>query len=617
MAAPANNRPPLWSRLGDIVAPRPGRAAFAARIALICALTVLVAEINGIPEIALAAYVVFFINNADRTSSVLAAMVFLLLTNVLIGALVLIAAQVLDSPPLRLLAMVGCSVALLFLASASRLKPLAPIIAMILVYALDAIGHIPSGELATRALLYAWLLIALPSVVTVVVNLLLGPGPDWLARNTIAWKLGAAARVLRSQRARPGLQAARATGAGPALALLRLAGVEKRVPATDLAALRAAARTTEALLMVSQAIEACVDVPAFWKLRAAGTLDAMASILAAGSHPLQIAAIAPDAAAIPDAAAGLIQDFNALLEQFTQTPALDADAPPPPPRFLLADAWTNPVHIRHAVKVTAAAMFCYVFYSATDWQGIHTSLITCYMVALGSTAETTEKLLLRITGALAGATVGLALIVWALPLLDGIGGLLMLVAGAAFVGGWIVASGPRVGYIGFQFSFAVFLCVIQGTAPAFDLTVARDRIIGILIGNAVIYLLFAHVWPVSIAAAIDTATDALLRQLARVSAMPSGTQRLRALASTHADARAIKDNLQVARFEPAALRRGDDWFAQRRHLLQNATRVESALLHADGIAQAEAARLLKLADVLRHASQGAVATTQGERNHAD
>lgn len=262
-------------------------------------------------------------------------------------------------------------------------------------------------------------------------------------------------------------------------------------------------------------------------------------------------------------------------------------------------------------------MACYLFYAATDWQGIHTSLITCYMVALGSAAETTEKLLLRITGAVAGAVVGLALIVWVLPRLDDIGGLLVLVAGAAFVGGWIVASGPRVAYIGFQFSFAVFLCVIQGTAPAFDLTVAGDRLIGILIGNAAIYLMFAHVWPVSIAAAIDTATDALLRQLARIVTMPAGARRLRALAGVHADTGAIANTLEVARFEPAGLRRDGDWFAQRWHLLQNAARVEKTLLHTEGVAEAEAARLLKLAAALRHARQAEAATEQEERHRAD
>src|SRR2546421_11293522 len=49
------------------------------------------------------------------------------------------------------------------------------------------------------------------------------------------------------------------------------------------------------------------------------------------------------------------------------------DAPGPPPRlpkpksFFVSDAFTNPAHLRFALKVTLAAMFCYIFYMAIDW----------------------------------------------------------------------------------------------------------------------------------------------------------------------------------------------------------------------------------------------------------
>lgn len=57
-------------------------------------------------------------------------------------------------------------------------------------------------------------------------------------------------------------------------------------------------------------------------------------------------------------------------------------------------------------------MFCYAAYLLLDWPGIHTSFITCYMVSLGTTAETIEKFTLRILGALIGAGSGLAAIVF-------------------------------------------------------------------------------------------------------------------------------------------------------------------------------------------------------------
>ena len=53
-----------------------------------------------------------------------------------------------------------------------------------------------------------------------------------------------------------------------------------------------------------------------------------------------------------------------------------------------------------------------------------------------------------------------------------------------------------------------------------DLTVARDRTIGILIGNVVVYLVFTRVWPVSVAARVDTALAALRQQWERLAAEP-------------------------------------------------------------------------------------------------
>src|SRR5882724_8516257 len=46
------------------------------------------------------------------------------------------------------------------------------------------------------------------------------------------------------------------------------------------------------------------------------------------------------------------------------------------------NAFTNPAHVHFALKVTFAAMFCYIVYEAIDWSGIHTALITCTFIAL-------------------------------------------------------------------------------------------------------------------------------------------------------------------------------------------------------------------------------------------
>ncbi|MDI9653996.1 FUSC family protein, partial [Burkholderia cenocepacia] len=108
-----------------------------------------------------------------------------------------------------------------------------------------------------------------------------------------------------------------------------------------------------------------------------------------------------------------------------------------------------------------------------------------------------------------GALIGTAALVFVVPSLSSIGELMALVFVGAWLSAWVAFGSPRIAYAGFQVAFAFFLCVIQGAGPGFDLTLARDRTIGILLGNVVVYLVFTRIWPVSIGKQIDTALAAL------------------------------------------------------------------------------------------------------------
>ncbi len=96
--------------------------------------------------------------------------------------------------------------------------------------------------------------------------------------------------------------------------------------------------------------------------------------------------------------------------------AASAGAEPPKPKSLFVpDAFTNPAHVHFALKVTFAAMFCYIFYSAIDWTGIHTAFITCTFIALESTGATLHKGVLRIGGCVIGGALALFTIVFLMP----------------------------------------------------------------------------------------------------------------------------------------------------------------------------------------------------------
>src|ERR1700689_5499028 len=148
MALNADEGPGLRSIWELVIEPSRGRLAFALRLAIICTLVAIVAGGYQTPEIALTGYVAFFLNKPDRVSSLLLAVVFPVVLTLTISLLLILAMQVLDYPGLRVLAMALISFFMMFLASASKLKPLASTIALIVAYALDVLGSAPFGEAA-------------------------------------------------------------------------------------------------------------------------------------------------------------------------------------------------------------------------------------------------------------------------------------------------------------------------------------------------------------------------------------------------------------------------------------------------------------------------------------
>src|SRR5262249_39502811 len=159
------------------------------------------------------------------------------------------------------------------------------------------------------------------------------------------------------------------------------------------------------------------------------------------------------------------------------------------------DAFTNPAHARFALKVTFAAMFCYIFYTAIAWTGIHTAFITCIFIALESTEATLYKGMLRIVGCIIGGALALFSIVFLMPHLETIAPLVVLVACVSAIAGWVATGSERISYAGLQIAFAFFYSVFQGYAPDIDLDNVRNRVVGILFGLIVTGVVFHYIWP--------------------------------------------------------------------------------------------------------------------------
>jgi multidrug resistance protein MdtO len=565
----------LLAELVRALGPRPGRLAFAVRLALICALTTLVVEIYQTPDPALTVYVAFFFNKPDRAESVLLSVVFTILISFIIAIVIVMAMFVIDAPLWRVALMTAFSVGFLFVAFASKLRPLAGTLTLIVGYGLDLLGTVHGGEIATRALLYVWLFIGIPAGVSVVVNLLLAPAPRRLAGQALAYRLRAAAAVLRdsSERNREALMEYQREGMEEIHTWLKLAGAERTSPPGDIEALRQAAHSTSAILSwVYVSSRGRVGlIPLTMRERLAQTLEDMASILMRGAYPIEITLESDALTALPARTAEAWADMQEILARFTEKPAAEPAAAPAaskPAGFFLPDAFTDPQYVRYALKTTAAAMFCYVLYTLLDWPSIHTCFITCYIVSLGTTAETIEKLSLRILGCIVGGAAGIVAIVYVMPFLTSIGALLTVVFVGGLAAAWVAAGSPRISYAGFQLAFAFFLCVIQGPSPAFDLSIARDRIIGILLGNVVVYLLFTHTWPTSITKGIDPALAAVLRKLSAMSKAASVITRGSLAAQVQGALGSIAQNLHLAHYEPTRVRPSESWLQARRRAVE-------------------------------------------------
>jgi multidrug resistance protein MdtO len=159
----------------------------------------------------------------------------------------------------------------------------------------------------------------------------------------------------------------------------------------------------------------------------------------------------------------------------------------------------------------------------TDWPGIHTCIITCFFVALGTVGDTLHKATLRFVGCLIGAGLGLGAILLLMPRMTDLGDLFLLLAPITLLAAWVGYGSERISYAGWQIGLAFHLVVLQGYGPTINMYTARDRTIGILFGNIVVSVIFLTIWPVSVANVVRTHLARALEQLAALLGLDVGS----------------------------------------------------------------------------------------------
>lgn len=212
-----------------------------------------------------------------------------------------------------------------------------------------------------------------------------------------------------------------------------------------------------------------------------------------------------------------------ICQTLLQLGQMDPNTPPTPaakPPSMAADAFTNPDYMRYAVKTLLACLICYTFYSGVDWEGIHTCMLTCVIVANPNVGSSYQKMVLRFGGAFCGAILALLFTLLVMPR-------------------WTILSNCCL-------CWHRFSCWAHGLPPAlnallisahrwwspsrsprsktfwpvYDTVEIRDRATGIIIGTVVSAVIYTFVWPESEARTLPQKLAGTLGMLSKVMRIP-------------------------------------------------------------------------------------------------
>ena len=162
----------------------------------------------------------------------------------------------------------------------------------------------------------------------------------------------------------------------------------------------------------------------------------------------------------------------------------------------LADNWPL---IGHSTRAAVAVASLPIIWRIFDIEDYAQTAVTSYVVMIVPAAVVHgrqhhalyERMAHRTLGCLLGSAVALA----AIPM---VGESLLMEAVVLATGVWIgyhVQNGREgVGYLGTQFALGLLITLVQGPGPITDITPGLERLLGIVIGSAALWLTIA-VWP--------------------------------------------------------------------------------------------------------------------------
>jgi multidrug resistance protein MdtO len=187
------------------------------------------------------------------------------------------------------------------------------------------------------------------------------------------------------------------------------------------------------------------------------------------------------------------------------------------------DVFQNPEYSRFAIAGCLSASVCYILYNGLDWPGINTSVLTCIVTALSTIGTSVQAQFLRLAGFVVGGLIlGISAQILILPGVDTIFGFALFFAAATAIGSWFATSSPRLSYFGVQIALAFYFIHLQDDHIQTDLTIARDKVIGVLLGILVMGFIFDRFGTKSDAEQLRKLLVRKIGMLARLATCPVG-----------------------------------------------------------------------------------------------
>ena len=170
-------------------------------------------------------------------------------------------------------------------------------------------------------------------------------------------------------------------------------------------------------------------------------------------------------------------------------------------------------------------------------------MVTCIFTALTTVGASRQKQVLRFLGAVIGGFVfAMGAQVFLFPNIDTIFGFTIIYIVVIAISAWIMTASPRLSYLGVQMALAFCLVHLQAYRFETSLSIARDRVVGVLLGLFAMWLIFDQLWGSPAVVAMKKTFIANVHLLAQLARAPELGDRAEAVRRAYALGQTINAN---------------------------------------------------------------------------